>query len=294
MTRKIIKNKSFLTVLNLLVACLAIAYIVYEIRQRTSQFSFFPHIKNYVFALAAFFLVPLNLGLEAQKWRLAVKTETRIDLLHSLFYVISSLPYGIITPSRIGEWYGRSRDFKNHTRGFLLSSIPGIAQQVITVIMGGLGLILLGHNDWKVWLAAAASFAALSGILVFLFYKLHAWNADKGENLKVFIKLLLYSLLRYIVFASQYLLLLKFFGINAGLVLLYSAIAVGYLVSYFLPLNAFVELSIRGGTVIYILSTVTTNLTGILWATASVWFINIALPAIVGSGLLLRQSIRAK
>ncbi len=292
MVRKIVKNKSFLTVINFLVASGTIIYLIYTFRKQAAELTALPRVEHWILGVLALLLMPLNLALEAQKWRIAVAGERKVSFSMALYYVISSLPYGIITPSRVGEWYGRSRDFDRPGRGFVLSAIPGIAQQITTIMAGIIGLLILKQWSWRVWLLSGLTFLLLFSVVIFFLRKRQLWQGRDKIDWIVFGNIFILSVLRYVVFSTQYVLLIRFLGVDLELSILYSSIAVGYLVSYLLPLNSFVELGVRSGTLVFILEDMTTKVSALLWATLLVWLVNIALPSLVGSLYLVRNSIR--
>ncbi len=292
MRGKIIRNKSFLTLLNLIVALGAVIYLWHAFSLRSTGLGVLPQTGDFSFLLVAVALIMVNLGFEAQKWRIAVSSEQRLSFGWALFYIVSSLPYGILTPSRIGEWYGRSRDFPRPGRGFVLSSLPGIAQQMITVIAGAVGVLILGNGNSTVWIGVISASVLLCVVSYIVLRKKRIWSGIGQIEWRLFVIMLMLSFLRYIVFSTQYVLLLKFFGVDGKWIILYAAIAVGYLVSYLLPLNAFVELGLRSSTVGYILGSIGASGQAVLWATVTVWFINVVLPSAAGSIMLVFRAVR--
>ncbi len=278
--------------MNLIVALGAVGYLWHAFGLRSTGLGVLPQTGDFSFLLVAVALVTVNLGFEAQKWRISVSSEKRLSFVWALFYIVSSLPYGIVTPSRIGEWYGRSRDFSRPGRGFVLSSLPGIAQQMITMVAGGIGLVILGNGSSKVWLGVIIILILLAVASYIVLKRKQIWSGLEQIDWGLFVIVLMLSFLRYVVFSTQYVLLLRFFGVCGEGIILYAAIAVGYLVSYLLPLNAFVELGLRSGTVIYALSPVGANASAVLWATVTVWFINVVLPSVAGSIMLVFRAVR--
>ncbi len=289
---RIIRNKTFLTILNIVVAIAAGFYVVYELRVRVGQAGVFPGTGSWDLFFIVLVLLPVNLGLEAQKWRIAVAKEQRVSFVQAFFYVVTSLPYGVLTPSRVGEWYGRARNMEKTGRGVVLGAMTGIAQQIVTVVAGVAGLLYLGKGDVKLWLIAGIALFILGFIVVLILNRHKTWyNTDLMKE-KGFVKVFILSVIRYLVFSTQFVLLMMFFGVKAGIGAIYSAIAAGYLFSYFLPLNSIVELGIRMGTVLYIMSGMGVDPVGVVWATLMVWVINIVLPSLAGSILIVREAVK--
>ena len=291
MAWKFIRNKSFLTILNLAVACITVFYLVKEFGPRAHNMGLGVVTAGRWLLAITLLMMPLNLALETQKWRVAMGEEAALSFGRAYFYVLSALPYGILTPSRIGEWWGRARDLPHRDRGFVLGSLTGIAQQTVTIVMGIAGLIYMGFSDRQnLLIAAFIILIALLPVEYFVLNKRAKWSRNDSNVWIIMCKLLLLSLLRYIVFATQFMFLLKFFSVPGSAMCLYSAIVTGYLVSFLLPLNAFVELGLRSGVMVMILG----NKPGVVYATFLIWVINVMVPALVGSILLFWESIKAR
>ena len=99
------------------------------------------------------------------------------------------------------------------------------------------------------------------------------------------------SMLRFLVFTAQYLLLLRWMNIplscSEGLFtafLFFWAIAV-------IPSFALAELGIRGQVSLFLFHNFSNNTMGILVATLGLWFINLVIPALVGSVMLIRMRL---
>lgn len=106
-------------------------------------------------------------------------------------------------------------------------------------------------------------------------------------------RLLLYmlfiSLLRFGVFILQYGLLFALFDVQLGAAQVLWTISVAFLVMAIIPTIAIAELAQRGKVVIALTGLYSSNELGMTFATAGIWFINLIIPAIIGSLLILRM-----
>jgi hypothetical protein len=98
---------------------------------------------------------------------------------------------------------------------------------------------------------------------------------------------MLLSFLRYLVFLVQYYLMFSLFDITLPFVIVWSVVSVLFLVLAVIPTIALVEVGLRGEISLRLMGMFTTNSLGISLASVSIWFINLVLPAIVGSVLFL-------
>lgn len=98
------------------------------------------------------------------------------------------------------------------------------------------------------------------------------------------IKILGFSVLRYIVFSVQFVIMLQMMHIDLGFLFLFGLVTVIYLVLTIIPTLAILtELPVRGSVAIYIIGQYSQEHLGILCASFSIWLLNLVLPAIIGS-----------
>jgi len=106
---------------------------------------------------------------------------------------------------------------------------------------------------------------------------------------KLLLRLLLLSLLRFGVFILQYWLCFQLFDVQLSGSQTLWTISVAFLVMAVIPTIAIAELAQRGKVVIAITGIYSANELGMTFATAGIWFINLIVPAIIGSLLILRM-----
>jgi hypothetical protein len=114
-------------------------------------------------------------------------------------------------------------------------------------------------------------------------------EALENFHSKLLLRLLLLSFLRFGVFILQYWLCFQLFDVQlSGFQTLWT-ISVAFLVMAVIPTIAIAELAQRGKVVIAITGIYSANELGMTFATAGIWFINLIVPAIIGSLLILRM-----
>lgn len=91
------------------------------------------------------------------------------------------------------------------------------------------------------------------------------------------------SILRYLVFCSQYYLLLRFFGITVSLSQALIAIPTMYLLITFTPSLAASEPAVRGSYAVLVFSIFSSNEIGIMLTGILIWLINFVVPMVVGT-----------
>jgi len=277
--------------------------------------------KGWMAMVLVLLLMFCNWGLEARKWQKLVKPLEDISFLRSFSAILSGVSLSINTPNRIGEYGGRILYLSNNNKlkAIAATIVGSFSQLIVTIIFGLIGMIYyinnfplikddsyFAPNFWEKILVGVLIFICLLTILLYFRLQIIVAIFEKIPFLrkaKVFVQiilrystgdlesLLLLSAIRYLVFSAQYLILLDAFGVEfiwwQGL-LLNSVI---YLVMALVPTIAIAELGLRGKVSIYFMGLLSANTAAIIASTVGIWLINLVLPAILGSVLLLGVKI---
>lgn len=259
-------------------------------------------------------LMIVNWSIETVKWQLAVKKVQKVSYGRALQAVLSGVSFSVTTPNRIGEYLGRVlyMDEGNRLKTISLTIVSSISQLIITILMGGIGLIILRpvieeqqiisllwmkvilYGVWGVWLVLTLFYFRLSWIIKWVDRLpgsrrfAYLVNALEDFNATLLLKLLSLSLLRFVVFIVQYYLLFGLFDVNVSGWQAFWTVSVSFLVMAIIPTIAIAELAQRGKVTIAIVGLYSSNELGMTFATAGIWFINLILPAILGSLLIVR------
>ncbi|MEZ4922281.1 MAG: hypothetical protein R2780_03845 [Crocinitomicaceae bacterium] len=97
------------------------------------------------------------------------------------------------------------------------------------------------------------------------------------------------SITRYLVFLAQFYLLLNCFPINVASDTLILAIALVYLITTIIPSFLFGKLFIREASALFVLEGFGIESSIILLTAFLLWFINLAIPSLVGAVILLKS-----
>ncbi len=263
-------------------------------------------------------LMPVNWGLEAKKWQLAIRQIQPLSFWRAFKATLTGITMASFTPNRIGEYVGRILYVEEGKRiqSISLTIVCSIAQLLITTLAGCLGVFYLKwflHQQipitgqaWQslfsviLWVAGV-----FSTVLMILFFRI-AWIVkilEKMPSLSKFLKyvkiledfhatvllhILFLSFGRYLVFIMQYSLLFSVFGVLLTWEQTLSGISVMFLVMAIVPSFTFLtELGLRWEASIQILEFFSFNTIGIFAASFGIWIINLIIPALVGSLLIL-------
>ena len=260
-------------------------------------------------------MVFINWGIEARKWQLLMRPVQEMRFIHAFKSVLCGVTLSLNTPNRIGEYAGRVLfvDEGKRLMAVSLSIAGGIAQLIITVMAGCCGIIFLLFSKEEIvldmgltffWLKIFLYGSILVAMLLLLFFFRMNWlvrlagRLPYGDRItkyarvletfdaKILLRLLSLSLCRYLVFILQYIFMLELMQVEKDYWQSFWLVTVLFWVLAIIPSFAIAELGIRG-TIAKTLFAYSKNLVGILAVTFSIWFINLFIPALIGSLLIL-------
>jgi hypothetical protein len=253
--------------------------------------------------------MPLVWALEAIKWQRALSPFTSISFLRSWRSVWYGVVAGQLTPNRIGEPIGRLALIEPDVRGKagVAAIWCSLSQQSITVFFGFLSLfwwtLMLkqsvlpeGAHVWLIYLSIILWtllvlvaifeinwFTSLIERISWVKRALHGESIRFGYSIGLGSIVFSISALRYILFSTQYVILLKIFGTQASIEDLYAAVGLTYLFSSFVPSFSVSEVGVRAGFAIWFVGMLYDNPVGITAASLFLWLLNLAIPALIGS-----------
>ena len=269
-----------------------------------------PLLWNLVAVIAGMFV---NWSIEAVKWKISVKRIQEVGFFKAFRAVLSGVSFSVSTPNRVGEYLGRVlyMDAGNKLKTISITIVGSISQLIITLLMGCIGLIVLQpefeakHLITSIWMNVIIyGVIAVLIILTLIYFRL-SWiikwfdrlpgskrfvylvKAVEDFDATLLIRLLSLSLLRFIVFIVQYYLLFCLFDVQILWWQAFWSVSVSFLIMAVIPTFAIAELGLRGKIGLTLTGLFSANATGIFFATAGIWFINLIIPAIAGSLLIL-------
>ena len=262
-------------------------------------------------------LMPVVWALEAVKWRKALSPFTKVSFLRSWRSVWYGVVAGQLTPNRIGEPVGRIVLIDEVVRGKATAAAIwcSFTQQIATVLFGLLSIIWwIDVKQLSVLPSGIPLWIIISIILMWLGFMLYlifdgkriahwfegfGWirNLLHGEKLdfsfsvSVILFVQTISILRYLVFSTQYVLLLRFFGVNASTTDLFAIVGLTYLFSSIIPSFSASEVGIKASFAIWFAGMISSNAVGVTAASLFLWMLNLALPALIAAWFPWKRSL---
>ncbi|RZL49963.1 MAG: hypothetical protein EOP00_06020 [Pedobacter sp.] len=251
-------------------------------------------------------LMLVNWGLEAIKWKRLIKQIEPISLWLAVESVFCGLTWAVFTPNRLGEYGGRVFFLSPKRRivGVVAMAVGNIGQLVLTNIFGAIAICIfvyrftpIDHSLFLAVLALAIAFCLffiifyfnikwVNGILLSMrftrkykkFYSILA-RYKKLELLKI----LSFCFARYLVFSTQYYIMFLWLIPSIHFVDIVMLVSILFFVQSLLPSLDLLDIGIRSITGVFFFKYITTENAAVVACIASIWLINIIIPAILGS-----------
>ncbi len=275
---------------------------------------------NRAVLLAVGVLMLLNWWVESGKWRLLMEGVERVRPWRAFVATIAGTSVGFVSVNRTGEFIGRVLFLapENRIAGGFATALGSIAQFVITLLAGGIGLLTLTTAGfplpwpagWTSWMLATLTALVTAIALVLYLYPglfrqvlllapfMHRFGQASAVLARFqrsqLLMVLLLSALRYALFTFQFVLLLHVFGAGIGLWAAVLGVPLVYLIATMIPSVMLTELGVRGSVAVAVFGPMGGDASIVLLATSCLWMINVALPACVGSLVLVSARIRTR
>ena len=310
-------KKTISYLLKIGIVAFAILFLYKQLTSKTSVSEFnINHIffilqENYLVIIMVILMMFLNWFLESLKWRSLISKIETITIKRSIRAIFSGITISAFTPNRVGEYGGRifCLDQADRIQAVLITVIGSMAQLITTILFGLIGILLL-PNLMPAFEELLSQIIFAYPIMLFVIILLNVllvtfflnasvfstvlsnikWLRDFTKYNEVFsyydyselLEVLLYSIARYIVFTSQFFILLHVFNVDVSFVDGFILITTMLFVISIIPTIAITEIGVRGSVALFFFGLVSNNVVGILSATFVMWIINLVFPALIG------------
>jgi hypothetical protein len=320
-------DKSINIFIKIVIFVLSVIFIVYRLFYRNDAELLWNNLASIQYSITAigilstvFLLMLLNWFTESLKWKNMIKKVEPVSVKKAVVAVLAGITMGTITPNRAGENVARVFVLhpENRSKGIVITLLGGISQLMITVSLGISGCALAFFSSqiymysegwsWIIW------FSGIMFLIVFLFLCLIYFKFSSAENILNFISknglqrwknflreiplykknelfsFLFLSLMRYVLFALQFYLLMLFCGIEISIYYAFIFISIMYLLLTAIPTITLAELGVRGAVGVFLIEIFFQNNTTlidlytprIVLASFLIWLINLIIPALIG------------
>lgn len=262
-------------------------------------------------------LMLINWGIEAKKWQLLVRSLEKISFRKAYYSVLTGVSISVNTPNRVGEYGGRILYLKpeNRLKAISLNMVTSVSQLIVTMVMGIVGVlylldsfspaVLARHGLTSFWLHILVyGGSAFCLVTIVLYFRL-SWLVRLLEAMpalrrvkpyiavldhykaRLLLEMLILSAIRFMVFVTQYVLMFHLLGVDVPWWQGFWAVSVLMLILAVIPTITITEFVVRGEAAIALLGLFNNNSIGVGTASFVIWIINLIIPALMGSLLIL-------
>ncbi|MGZ3932042.1 MAG: lysylphosphatidylglycerol synthase domain-containing protein [Bacteroidia bacterium] len=259
-------------------------------------------------------LVPVNWGIESYKWKLITTSSEPISFGRAMASVYAGVCAGNLAPGRATEFVAKIMFFTPEKRSSvtILHFVNGMFQLSVTLLAGLVAVLFkfnaMGIQGALFWPLVIFSVILLAvfGWVIFNFNKVHVYLlarfAKKGftaagtERLgkRLITALCGWSLLRYIVFSGQLLLIISLFYHGPVTGSLIAATAIYFLLTTALPMISIIEPAIRAAIALAVFGGLNIPDVAVVIIALLLWVVNIVIPSIIGYILIAKEDFDFK
>lgn len=271
-------------------------------------------LSQFGWLVLVFILLPVNWLLEAVKWKMLTSNIQKLSLKASYKAVLAGISTGFFTPNRVGELVGRIMFLKDENRkaGVTLSVVNSLTQNIIMALCGIPACILFFTHKGTALESDRTRFVLMLVVCLLIFVLLYfalpflsqrITNSRFSTKITAFtaclsaytwfdlLQIMFISLLRYVVFCTQFYFMLGFFDVQLDVWQAFIAIPASYLFVTFTPSIAFSEAAVRSSYAVLFIGAFSGQVVGIALAGVCIWAVNFILPMLVGSVLMVRKQV---
>ncbi len=247
----------------------------------------------------------LNWFFEIKKWQVLAHNIQSISWAEAAKQSLMSFSISLLTPNRVGE-YGAKMIFypkKDYKKVWALTFIGNFSQLSLTLVMGLAALLFWWRHQAIQTYIQKMSFSILTILLIisgsgFLIWLLRRFYLKSKQQVlwqsQVWRAGLLYATLRYLIFSSQFVLLLYVLRHHLSFTYLYPAVFLSYLIATLIPMLAFFDWAVKSTVAIGVFSLINVPAAIVFKVVAMMWLTNFMLPFLIGLLLLWRYKIPLK
>ncbi len=285
---------------------LILAFVLVQRLQKVDFSSFDAKELKPIYLLAAILFIPLNHYFEWLKWRSILEKLGIFQSNKAKASFASGMVSAFLTPAFSGNFLGRVLYFSSRWRWKLTihSLAANFSQFLTTFTFGAVSLLLLKVSGVYMFTNQQLGLALTISLLAFLTYFFGERLAQKIrwqrlQSMSLIVrrgpsrgKYLIYSVLRYVIYAFQFSLALKGFGVTAGWEL-HAWVCIVYLAVTLTPSLFFGKVIVRESIAVSIMGLAGYAPIPVFFASLFIWIINLLLPSFLAAFFVRRMKIDA-
>ncbi|WP_342747828.1 lysylphosphatidylglycerol synthase domain-containing protein [Nonlabens arenilitoris] len=230
---------------------------------------------------------------ESKKWQVLVKDVEEIRFRESVIQSLTAQAASFITPLRAGEFAYKALFYDRDDRKTILSRVflGNLCQMIITVLLGLIGLIFFLKNEIRdTFFLIILTLIGLSTVFILYEWIKQKWHI-KDVVSQLWMKTLVLSLLRYVLFASNWLIILQIIKSDVDLYTWLDNIAVNYLAVSIVPMFQIFDIPVKWAVADIVFNGGILQ-SPIVIATTLIWLTNTLFPTLLGCMLIPFKNLK--
>lgn len=257
--------------------------------------------ENPIILIFVVLLMPLNWSVEALKWKVLIGQLATFK--QAFKGVLLGLSLSFITPHGLGDYFGRMFYLQNEERHHYIGNVlvGRICQMIPTLMFGMVGLQYVWFKEKSLFIIIVISCISVIVMLLFPLRKIVLRFLTKikivrqlfiglaDHSFQSILSVLTLSFVRYLIFTSQFLLLLTLFVPELDLYTLFAGVSWIFLAKSIIPtFNFLSDLGVREVSALYFFENYNVDLSLIFSASIALWLINILVPTVISTPLIFK------
>ena len=303
------KTNRFLSIIiKILVSVFAVVFLFSHFDKQSFSFESIFKLTAWQRLILIIFTL-INWILEIAKWQFLASKVQKIDFNKAAKQSLISFSLSLLTPNRVGELGVKTLFFdkKNAKKIFSLSLIGTTTQMISSLIMGATGLIftfiylpeVIYHLQNKFALHFSSlqlSILGISFVLMLLIIVIYVKKKNTQlliSDVRVWGKSLAFALARYVVFATQFMLVYHFIRPESNFFIIYLAVSITYFIATLIPMLSFMDWAVKGSVALLVFGALQLDSSIATISVALMWILNFMLPFVIGIYLLWRWRLES-
>jgi len=282
-----------------------------NLKQFEKLLSAIDHRRAWIVMTCVVLLMFTNWLTEALKWKYIARELSKMSNWEAVEAVFCGLTWAVFTPNRIGEYGGRVMFLPGRKRihGVFAMAVGSFGQNVITNTLGLAALIwfMFTYLQLNIVISLSLTLAAVGFIILLLiFYFNIGWLATLLNRIKYLKKyhrffdildryrtqellnIMWFCMTRFFVFSFQYYLVIHLLMPEMPVFQMMMMVFILFFIQSALPSLDLFDIVVRNYTATTFFVYITTQNLAVMAAVSSIWFINLIVPAILGSVFVLK------
>ena len=287
----------------IIISLCCVAFMVNKMMQIDvkGQLQLLHNVNWLLLIFAQLLLLCLNFSIEAFRWQVLMRGFGRLKFVDSLKAAFAASALGAFSPGRIGEHWART--FWGEAANISKVSVSVLASilQTTVIVLAFVFVLLFGSVKMPnlsvhamYYVVAVAIFIALALLLCYVrkikkeIWQRVLWHLKSDYRCYAYGFVL--TLLRYFVFSFQLFIILNAFCPTANAIEIFLRLPIYYFLITVIPSMFVADIGIKGGAAVFVFSSIMPVPT-VVAAILTMWLINTAIPALVGSFIMFQHSI---